>query len=284
MEREYCKECNYKGYQVSGDYPPFATAIFCPSCSKICPLCYGERFYKKIDNHGKSFFVSCVCQKLAKKIDLFNQIKIPSRFTTNLQKENFTEDFLQESYQKSIAFITNFQPLCKGLLFSGDIGCGKTTLVSAIAQEITLNQGYSCLFFEFSRLLEEVRSGYQSGAAESELLDRVCSTSLLIIDELGKGKNSKWEMSIIEGVVNRRYNAKQTTIFVTNFTFQNSKTTEHLKYKITDRTYSRAQEMCDFIAIEGKDLRKIPNLEGETKESVTTSKVGTQDQGEFMEA
>lgn len=257
MEK-HCEDCNYKGYQVIDHFPPFAKAIFCPSCYKICSLCKGERFLKKVSSNGRSFFDSCECQELGKRIDLFNQAKIPSRFTTSLEKKNFTESFLQESYKKSVQFTNNFQPLCKGILFSGMIGCGKTTLITAIAQKIILEKGYSCLFFEFSRLLEEVRNGYQNGATESEFLDEICSKSLLIIDELGKGKNSKWELSIMESLVERRYNAKQTTIFATNFSFTHSMGGEGLQGKITDRAYSRLQEICDFVAIQGKDLRKIP--------------------------
>lgn len=256
-KQKFCSECNYRGYKIADDFSPFAKAISCPSCSQICSICQGEKFLKKTDQEGFTFFANCECQEQEFRMNLFNQAQIPSRFTTNLKKENFTEPFLKKPYQKSFKFVEKFHPLCKGLIFSGPIGCGKTTLISAIAQEITLEKGCSCLFFEFSRLLEEIRNNYNKQETESTLLDKICKSSLLIIDELGKGKNSEWELGIIENLVNRRYNSKQATLFTTNFSFKSEVLEAALKTKITERTYSRIQEMCDFIAIDGKDLRKI---------------------------
>ena len=43
---------------------------------------------------------------------------------------------------------------------------------------------------------------------------------VLILDELGKGKNSEWEMNIIDKIIHQRYNAKKKTIFTTNYSFK----------------------------------------------------------------
>jgi DNA replication protein DnaC len=267
-QQKNCTDCNGRGYQVVNSFPPLAKAIFCPSCSETCPLCQGENFLKKIDKEGLSFFEPCECQEKKVRFDLFNKAKIPSRFTTSFQEGNFNEAFLKKIYQKSAKFVKNFHPLCKGMIFSGTIGCGKTTLVTAIAQEVTLEKGHSCGFFEFSRLLEEIRNSYNSQTTETDILDKICKNELLIIDELGKGKNSEWELGIIESLVNRRYNSKQATLFTTNFSFKSADTELPLSTRITKRTYSRIQEMCDFISINGKDLRKIPLVKADEQEQL----------------
>ena len=256
MKKKFCKECDYQGYKVVDDRNAcFAEVIACPSCSfGLCPECQGEKFIEKKDDQGYMSLELCNCQQLKTKMSLFNRAKIPNRFTRNLQKENFREAFLKEAFAKSLEFVESFNPQAKGIIFSGVIGCGKTTLVSAIAQQITLQKGYSCLFFEFTMLLEEIRDTYSQQKSEMEILDKICANDLVIVDEIGKGKNSEWEIGIIESLVNRRYNNNQTMLFTTNFTFSGKKD-NLLKNRITARTYSRIQEMCDFITIEGKDLR-----------------------------
>ena len=277
-KQEFCKECDYLGYRIKDNYPPCAVAIMCPSCAHVCSWCQGEGFIKKVN-----LIMPCECQKLTNKIALFNKTKTPSRFTTSLKTENFSKNFLKEPYKQAVEFVKNFHPLSKGLVFFGPVGCGKTTLVSAIIQKITLEKEYSCLFVEFSRLLEEIKNCYSNNnQAEMDLLDKICRHPLLVIDELGTIKDTEWELGIIDNLINRRYNAKQTTLFTTNFTLKKCQDKPTLRSRLSKKTYSRIQEMCEFITIKGIDLRakdsetihqNTPNTNNRSSSSAETTEM-----------
>ena len=85
--------------------------------------------------------------------------------------------------------------------------------------------------------------------------------------ELGKGRLSDWELTIIDEVVSRRYNAMGCTLATTNYgpgsptgaappnlsTTQNSGQT--LGDRVGDRVYSRLLQLVDFVEDAGRDYR-----------------------------
>ena len=156
----------------------------------------------------------------------------------------------------------------------GGVGVGKTRLVSTMLRDYTLKYGIPSLFKEFTSLLSEIKSGYDRGFSESIILEKIGETEILVIDELGKGRKSDWEITILDLIISNRYNMKKTTIFTTNYTEKKSTTfaeiftiragkdgmeeverKETLKQRVHSRIYSRLKEMCDFIEMRGADYR-----------------------------
>ena len=95
---------------------------------------------------------------------------------------------------------------------------------------------------------------------------------LLIIDDLGKGRNTDWELSILDTLISERYNRNQLIMATTNFTEQEETTLkerslagdkadkEHyisdtIRKRVGERIYSRLQEMCYFENLSGPDRR-----------------------------
>ena len=157
----------------------------------------------------------------------------------------------------------------------GGVGVGKTRLVCTMVRRYTLTHGIPCLFKDFSALLSEIKAGYDQGLSESHVLDRINSVDILVVDELGKGRGSDWEINILDTIISNRYNMRKTTIFTTNYTDSKhttyrEKTTarsategvqefvklETLEQRVLPRIYSRLREMCDFVEIKGGDFRQ----------------------------
>ena len=83
-------------------------------------------------------------------------------------------------------------------------------------------------------------------------------TEVLVIDELGKGRSSDWELNILDQLISKRYNASKITLITTNYVSKEymKEDQETLEARVGDRIASRLHEMCEFIYIEGQDHRK----------------------------
>ena len=93
---------------------------------------------------------------------------------------------------------------------------------------------------------------------------------VLAIDELGKGRNTPWQLSIIDEIISKRYNRGLTTLFTTNYPLADSSrsnpssggelrekmTQETLLDRVDERIFSRLHEMVDFVEIDAPDYRK----------------------------
>ena len=81
----------------------------------------------------------------------------------------------------------------------------------------------------------------------------------LVIDELGKGRGSEWELGVLDDLISKRYNAQRTTVLTTNYPIQKSSAyegEEDLSERVGIRIYSRLTEMCRPVRLSGADYRQ----------------------------
>jgi DNA replication protein DnaC len=106
-----------------------------------------------------------------------------------------------------------------GLILTGGVGSGKTHCAVGLGVA-ALGMGYTVYATALGALLLAIRAGYQGEAEQSEqrLLDRVSTTHLLILDDLGVEKPSDWARERLAYIVNQRYAAQLATIVTVGFT------------------------------------------------------------------
>ena len=271
-----CTNCNDTKIQTrpKGKY---AVAEFCSACFKTCRNCGGVGYTFKKDELGRDIAEPCECQDILRRATLFNSAQIPSQFyDASFNNFDVSGDSSIKSALETAKFsFKNYRSgKGKGLLFMGGVGIGKTRLVSTMLRDYTLKYGIPSLFKEFTGLLSEIKSGYDKGFSETAILEKIGDIEILVIDELGKGRKSDWEITILDLIISNRYNMKKTTIFTTNYTDKKSTTfaeiftmrmgkdgmeevekKETLKQRVHARIYSRLKEMCDFIEMIGPDYR-----------------------------
>lgn len=243
----------------------------------LCPACGGSGYAtREVD--GVLTTGRCRCQMLPDRIHLFNQAGIPARyahatFVSFAQSESGQLKDLDPSAIRALGVCSQFvdgyvsgEPTC-GLTLYGDVGRGKTHLLIALVRELIFRHGVSVRFMEFSRLLSLLKEGYSEGRSDAPLLTGLAEVEVLAIDELGKGRLSDWELTIIDEVVSRRYNAMGCTLATTNYspgtpsgaappnlsTTQSSGQT--LGDRVGDRVYSRLLQLVDFVEVAGRDYR-----------------------------
>jgi len=136
-----------------------------------------------------------------------------------------------------------------GLMFTGQVGSGKTFLAAAIANELT-EADYQVLFIVVPDLLDELRASYKSDTNELDLLDAARTIPVLILDDLGAHNYSDWVRNRIYSIINYRLNESLPTIITTNLSL------DEMEELLGVRTTSRIIQITRIFRLTvEKDIR-----------------------------
>jgi len=268
----FCNSCGGTGVLIEPRNNQ-AEARVC-TCSEQCHTCRGSRFVMGKDKAGRDSARMCQCEVRRIRVRMFNEAQVPGKYFDARLEERFKDSQNEDVFNTLLLMASDFQPGQKGLLLMGPSGVGKTFLVAAFVHEIIFRRGIPAHFRDFFHLLSDLRSGYSQDKPEAELLGPLVEVEVLVIDELGKGRNSPWEQNILDVIISQRYNNQKTTIFTSNYT-ESRKTTlvekvrgkdglegdnetrDTLLDRIGPRIHSRLKEMCDFLNMTGLDRRHV---------------------------
>ncbi|MGP0628971.1 ATP-binding protein [Nitrospina sp. 32_T5] len=276
-----CKACRGNHYVLNNQEGRLRAAV-CECFA--CEACHGRGYVFAEDETGISFLQECECAELKKHLDRFNDANLPGKYLetqfetyhpigsqTNKLALRIARDFVKDFDQK---------PQC-GLLFMGTPGVGKTHLAVSLLKALLLEKGVHGKFIDFFQLLSDIRHGYSQDLSEQAIINPFVHAPVLVIDELAKGRNTEWELTMLDQIISNRYNAAdKVTVFTTNYTDEVSEPNrekktkdthvefsrsdasrtwtgeETLEEKVGDRIFSRLAEMCRFVKMEGEDYRR----------------------------
>jgi DNA replication protein DnaC len=214
-----------------------------------------------------------------KIIGIINEAKIPARYL-DADITKFDGFGGNDRSQKTtmMNWIKSLVPgKSSGLLLSGPVGLGKSWLLAAMAKHLAF-QGISVRYADFFQLVHELRDAYANDQADKSSLKPFQAVDVLIIDELGKGRNTEWELSVADSLISERYNGNKCVIAATNYPLKagdtasrqidylraentatnqmNSNTFEPLSQRIGARMFSRLYENCLCLEVNGPDRRR----------------------------
>lgn len=244
---------------------------------KDCPYCEGTG-WKPVEIGGVRRVARCECERTQQSESLLKAAQIPRRYE-HCDFESFdtrpdpTVRMAKVYSQKLVEeYPTDF-----GLLFAGPTGVGKTHLAVAVLRELMVRKGVPCLYYDFLKLLKDIRDSYNPVSHTSELrvLGPVLDVEVLLLDDLAASDPTDWVRETLAHIINSRYNEKRVTLITTTLAAENSKRrSTHMpsgeSIPEIDRSLaqlgptmaSRLYEMCKLVEIKSGDFRKTTMQRG----------------------
>lgn len=265
-----CRVCGGDGFVIGRDGER-AVAQLC-SCVGRCPLCAGTGWVAASVERNAAR-KRCSCRAVDALLHRFDEIGIPAKHAESTRASFQPKSPLQVAVLMAVTRVLDEYDRARenrGLVLWGGVGRGKTHLLVAVIRELVLRHGVTARFVEFSHLLADLKAGFDSGRGASELIDPLVAVDVLGIDELGKGRNTEFEQTVLDELVSRRYNAMRPILATTNFApasatgraLANAADVQlgnaalpSLVDRVGDRVFSRLMETCDFIEVKGEDFR-----------------------------
>jgi len=227
----------------------------------VCPRCGGTGWIIIDDKAYR-----CDCYESLRLDLLLSEASIPARYShCNLREFNDYNLSLARAKALAFEFVKSYPASREGLLFMGGCGVGKTHLAVGIIKELVSTKAVPCLFCDFRALLEEIRETYSErgeGPSESDILEPVLETPVVVLDDLGAEKTTDWVLDRLGYIISYRYNHEKTMIITTNFLDAEAqrgsvtRARETLEDRIGPRVRSRLFEMCKLVRIKAGDYRQ----------------------------
>ena len=232
-----------------------------------CDICDDTK-WKSVSVDGVLRVTRCDCWFKTYATHFAELANIPRRYKAS-NFENFYDynQSLRSAVAKARRFAECFPVVDKGFLFIGRPGLGKTHLAIACLKLVTERMRARVAFHDTRELLRAIRQTYHPLSRdlenERDVLDPIVGADLAVLDDIGAEKSSEWVEETLHLIVNTRYSEKRPTIFTTNYLLEappEARHSETLLERVGFRMYSRLQEMCEFIELEGVDYRELgPN-------------------------
>lgn len=166
-------------------------------------------------------------------------------------------------YNEVLGIIENFDLNKKqhGLWIQGDLGIGKTYLMSAMAKELN-KKGASVTMVELGEFIETYKSNFgKNEDKQQKILNNLIFADVLIIDDIGAEHTTEWAIDqIIYPIINKRYKSEKLTFFTSNLT----------KLDYAKRLISPAKQVKSDKDTKETAKRALTRIDGLTKEIQTS--------------
>lgn len=224
-----CKNCGKK----IKDFGPDGETVWrlCREQSETERWCKAEQFMGRLSNLREDG-ISC-----------------PDGLRYTFAQDDRQEPKVSDTCQRYVSSWEEMKENNIGVLLYGSVGTGKSFYASCIGRGL-LEKCTTVAATNLPRLLNLL----QSAREKQELLDRLSSYELLILDDLGVERDSQYALEQVYNIVDARARSGLPLIVTTNLTLEELREPESMQYA---RIYDRVLEMCPIrIKLTGESRRK----------------------------
>jgi DNA replication protein DnaC len=245
--KQVCLDCSQEFEALQfGEF----TRKYCPPCSKFRTERFEER--QRLAQLQAEAALQRDMVRMAAMPPKWQNVTFensdPKRHNNYLSAFNFAKQYAEN-------FTTNSHSL---MIYSPQPGTGKTHLLACIANHILHVKKQGVLFQKARDLLLDIKRTYSSREdTEADILDRVLSVPLLVLDDVGVGSFSDWVEEHYWTVFDRRLEYQLPVVMSTNKPLEAIGRGENLADRIGIRAASRVTGLCQGYVIDmsGVDLR-----------------------------
>lgn len=218
--------------------------------SEICPICGGVEWLTRIVD-GVEEAYPCKCREQNKMRRRLKFADIPeafkdmtlATFCTSVYKRPESRQTINVACAMIKEYIVAFnEAKDKGMglyLYSSTKGSGKTRMAASLANEIMQKHDTGVKFASSMNILAEIRRTYDNDSeyTESQLLDALVMTEVLVVDDFGTEKTTQWVQDKFYQIINNRYVERRITIFTSNMPINRLDYDDRITNRIKERCY-----------------------------------------------
>lgn len=165
------------------------------------------------------------------------------------EKEKEAHDFVENQIRE---FKNDLEQMDGGF-FYGDVGTGKTSLMSIIWNEVAkftddMKKPPSMVWYYTPRLFVRIRREFEE-EFPVRARDKCQTCSYLFLDDLGSENSSDWVVDSINAIIDYRYRECKPTFITSN------EGRDKIIARYGQPTISRIFEMCQVFNMKGPDRR-----------------------------
>lgn len=180
---------------------------------------------------------------------------------------------MQKDFKSLLHDVINNNTEGRGIFLVGTMGVGKTYVMASLANEVSA-LGKKVIMVHFPSLVTEMRNNIgEDKSVNKQILNKLCKTDLLILDDVGAESYSTWVRDdILTVILEYRMQNNLFTCFNSNFDFEGYE--KHLTRTGKDgqnpikakRLMERVKCLADVLyypGITSKRLKDLENLDEE---------------------
>lgn len=225
-----------------------------PATAQYCPKCAAERARRQEEAER----LATEAQEQARYRELVAFAGIPPKWK-GVTFSNSNPDLNPRAFKMAKRYAENFTADSPSLVFySPGNGTGKTHLAACVANYILHEKRLPVLFKKARDLMLDIRRTFsdRGDMTEADILDRVLSVRLLVLDDVGVDPPSQWLRATYWTVFDRRLEWQLPVVITTNKPLE-AEGELSLGDFIGQGAVSRLIELCqgNVIDVFGPDLR-----------------------------
>lgn len=220
-------------------------SITCPASSEAkyeCEICKDVEWVQADDG-----LKPCKCREIKRYKQILKHSGISKVFQTKILDSFTVKTKLQkQAKETALDYIQNYSNR-NSIAFIGSVGCGKTHLGAAIANEL-MGKGIGVLYENYRDMLNKLKQSVMDEENYNRELNKYKKANVLFIDDLFKGMKEA-DIKYIYEVVNYRYFDNKKMIITSERRVKDW-------LEIDEAVGSRLYEMCqgNIVEFEGKGL------------------------------